>query len=656
MSDVNIIRYLSKFVNRSQDITDLLEIFLIITGSKAAVFFVRDTCTEHYKCVASTLDDKIEIKNSSKGVSIGHGEDLTSDYIINHSMSIIVREPEQELGILYLLNKEEGYSEEMLKDLSAPLSVLQMMAQTLHYKQKTSHDCQDLFMANMSHEIRTPLNGVIGYNQLLMQTNLSPTQKNYLSSMRQCSLQLMQIINDILDFFKLASGTMKEDHESFRTTEVIQAVSDALEHSLASKKQTFTYQIDERVPEFIVLDKRKLIQIMMNLVSNAHKFTPIHGAIMIYITSPIPNILELRVTDTGIGIAKEYHSKIFHAFEQIQGNDSCIGTGLGLAICRKLSNFMGGDVRVQSTIGKGSTFIVTVKYTSYDDYAHETKKDISLLSGKKILVVDDNTDNRILLSETLFGWDMEPVICASALEALRMVQAKRGDGSQRHEFDIGLIDICMPNTGGIELAKQIKQDLPMLPLIALSSVDSFALTKDFLSKLDKPIDKVQLLTHICRVFQNRENPSAFLGSVQDVRPSASATSATFNKDMRILIAEDVPYNSNLLVTMLKNMGYWDITTAADGKETIEKLSEAHTKNKSYEILLLDLRMPIKDGYDVIMEHQKQGWNLPKIVVVTASIMTEDRDRCKDLGVKYFINKPIEMTQLCDVMLYVTSVL
>lgn len=658
MSDDKITKYLSEMVNRAEDINDLLDIFLTTTDSKAVVFFICDTCTEHYKCVGSTLDGvKIDVSDTSKhqGVVFGHGEHLMTDYIINNSMSIVIGDSTREFGLLYLLNKEGGYNDTLLKELSPLLGLLQLTAKSLHYQQKSSHECQDLFMANMSHEIRTPLNGVIGYNQLLMQTQLNPTQKNYLSSMRQCSVQLMQIINDILDFFKLSSGTMKQDIESFRPLEIIQAVSDALEQSLASKKQNFTYQIDDLVPEFLVMDKRKLVQIIMNLVSNAHKFTPINGAIMIYITTRAPNTLEIRVSDNGIGIAKADQSKIFRAFEQIQDNNSCIGTGLGLAICRKLSTFLGGDIRVQSTIGKGSSFIVTTTFKPYIDYAHETKKDIALLKGKKILVVDDNTDNRILLSEILFDWEMEPVICASALEALRMVQAKRSDGLRRHTFDIGLVDICMPNTGGIELAKQIKQDLPLLPLIALSSVDGFVLTPDFLSKLDKPIDKIQLLTHMCRVFQNRDKPTAFIGKADDCkRPSSSCTSSSFNKNMRILIAEDVPYNSNLLVTMLKNLGYWDITTAADGQATIEKLSAAHASNSSYEILLLDLRMPIKDGYDVILEHQKQGWDLPKIVVVTASIMTEDRERCKNLGVKYFINKPIELTQLSDVMLYVTA--
>ena len=657
MSHDKIVEYLSGFVNRTEDIGKLLTLFLEATQSGAAMLFVRDDHTDHYECVANSAGDtnvEFTLPSPPTTVTVGAGDGLSTTYIIKNSMCIPIRDLDDQLGLLFLLNRDEGYDEDLLSALSALLGVAQLVTKNLRNNLTRSHDCKDLFMANMSHEIRTPLNGVIGYNQLLMQTKLTSTQKNYLSSMRQCSIQLMQIINDILDFFKLSSGTMKKEAESFRASEIVQAVSDALDQSLLSKKQTFTYQIDDRVPKFLVMDKRKLTQIVMNLVSNAHKFTQISGAIMLYITSPSSNLLELRVSDNGIGIAKEDQGKIFRAFEQIQGGSARIGTGLGLAICRKLSNFMGGDVRVQSTLGKGSTFTVTAEFKDYEDFAQETKKDISLLKNKKILVVDDNADNRILLGEILFDWEMEPVVCASAMEALRMVQAKRADGSHRHTFEIGLIDICMPDTGGIELAKQIKQDLPLLPLIALSSIDSFTLTKDFESKLDKPIDKIQLLTHICRVFSNRENPAAFIGSLEGKRPCSSATSSEFNKDVRILIAEDIPYNSNLLVTMLETQGYWDVTTASNGQDAIDKLSHAHISGNSFEIILLDLRMPVKDGYAVIAEHKRQGWTLPKIIVVTASIMDQDREKCKDAGVRYFLNKPIEMSQLSEVMLYVSA--
>ena len=658
MSQNVIDEYLSSFVNRVQDIPKLLNLIRDTTNSKVTLLFLRERNTNYCQCIGCTTEDDIEFNGAQpKILTIGEGEGIAGlSQDITTSVYIPLQTSCNYLGFLCLLNRKEGYTEEIVKGITPLISLAQLATKDLESEAAQAHDCKDLFMANMSHEIRTPLNGIIGYNQLLMQTKLDATQKNYLSSMRQCSIQLMQIINDILDFFKLSSGTMKEEIESFRVTEIIQAVNDALDQSLLSKKQIFNSKIDDRLPPFLVMDKRKLIQIVMNLVANAHKFTPIGGSIMLYIDYKAEDTLEIRVRDDGIGISKADQGKIFRAFEQVEGETSRIGTGLGLAICRKLSNFLGGDIRVQSALGDGSTFAFTAQFKPYEDFAREITKDVTLLKGRKILVVDDNVNNRILLSELLFSWEMDPVVCASGMEALRMVQAKRTDGTPRHVFEIGLIDICMQEMNGIELAKQIKQGLPLLPLIALSSVDSFNMTKDFESKLNKPLDKVQLLTHICRVVSHRENPKAFIGLEETKRPCHDASASVFNKDIRILIAEDIQYNCNLLVTMLESLGYLDIVTAKDGKDAIDKLSHAHESNHSFEIILLDLRMPNKNGYDVIQEHTRQGWTLPKIVVVTASIMDEDRQKCRDLGVRYFLNKPIELTQLQEVMLYVSAVL
>ena len=245
-------------------------------------------------------------------------------------------------------------------------------------------------------------------------------------------------------------------------------------------------------------------------------------------------------------------------------------------------------------------------------------------------------------------------MCASSLEALRMVQAKRSNGEYRHVFDMGLIDICMPNTGGVELAIQIKEELPLIPLIALSSVDSFTLTKEFETKVNKPVDKIQLLSVMHRVISNTENPSVMLKDRKSHQLSSSSDSSCFHKDRKILIAEDIIYNSNLLVTMLEGFGYSNITTVFNGKDVIDEITKSYEVSEPFEIILLDLRMPIKDGYDVIDEYNKNNWVLPKIIVVTASIMEEDRQRCREKGVEYFINKPIELPQLNKTMLYVSA--
>ena len=657
----SVIPYLCKLVNSQEDITELLMLLTKATDAKVAYLLITDESSDTFECMYSSDGNikDIHIKASYKGninqVIINAGILACSKYVVNTDMCIPIRNNDRVIGLVFLLNSnKEGFDQSLLGNISSLLGVVQLVSVNCFNKLKEFHDTKDLFMANMSHEIRTPLNGIIGYNQLLMQTNLNTTQKNYLSSMRHCSIQLMQIINDILDFFKLSSGTMKNNIESFRASELVQGVKDALDECLKSKKQRFTISIDDNVPDFLAMDKRKLIQILMNLVSNAHKFTPICGSIMLNINCYKPNVLELIVSDNGIGISKEDQRKIFRAFEQLPDGTSRIGTGLGLSICKKLCKFLDGDIHVHSVLGEGSTFTVRTRFEEYVKFVKEVESDISILKDKKILVVDDIADNRLLLGEILFEWDMEPVVCASAMEALRMVQAKRADGSPRHTFEIGLIDICMPHTGGIELARQIKKELPLLPLIALSSIDSFTITKNFESKLEKPIDKIQLLTNLCSIISSRVNPVAFIGNKNSKRVCSTCEARDFDKKIRILLAEDIPYNRNLLVTMLENIGYSNITTASNGEEAIQRLSEAHKCNNHFHILLLDLRMPIKDGYEVIKEYRRNGWILPKIIVVTASIMDHDRNKCKDLGVEYFLNKPIEIPQLNEVMLYVSA--
>lgn len=649
-----ISNYLTGFLNSSPDPSQLLLSLIHSTESKMGLLFMRDGNTNHYECIAHNKKQSsatLAYGSLPESVTIGKGEGLSVDYPIKNSIYIPLSDEDGRMGYICLLNRYEGYRKDIVTELAPLISLTQLVVQNCRSRVLLSRDCKDLFLANMSHEIRTPLNGVIGYNQLLLQTKLTSTQANYLSSMRHCSIQLMQIINDILDYFKLSSGKMNDEVETFRSSEIMQAVSDALDQSLKGKRQKFTCHIDSNVPEFLLMDKRKIVQIVMNLVSNAHKFTGIGGAIILQISVPIPNTLEIRVCDNGVGIAKEDQSKIFSAFEQIQGESSRIGTGLGLAICRKLSNFLGGDIHVQSTLGEGSIFTVTSVFGNCTEDTIESDIDMSIIMGKKILIVDDNPDNRILLSEILFEWDTEPIICASAAEALRMVQAKRGDGTLRHQLDLGLIDICMPGTGGIELAMQIKQELPLFPMIALSSIDSFVMTKDFDSKLDKPINKMQLLSHIHKTLIQRA-PPAYIGD-KKVNLSVNSLSSNFNKDVKILIVEDVNYNSNLMVIMLENLGYHDISVACNGYLAISKLVKAQEADHPYEILLLDLRMPVKDGYAVIKEFKNRSWELPKIIVTTASVMDEDRERCKELGVKYFINKPVELTQLGDTMLYVS---
>jgi len=654
-----IVNYLGSFINNTENISELLRIYLKISESKHVALFVKEnniyTCFGYISDIYPDVTVKYILIDSESEIDISFEKNnFISPYSISNIIKIPILIKNVPIGVLCLIDREKKY-EEIVNILEPYISITQLILKNYIITQKYENIIKNnqvqsnctFTLANMSHEIRTPANGVIGYGQLLMNTKLSSIQSEYLKSQNQCCIQLMQIINDILDFSKLSSGKMNINKQCFAINEIIENIQNTIGQRINEKKQKLKCILSEEVPEFIILDKQKLIQIIINLISNAHKFSDIGSQIIINFENIDEGKLQISVKDEGIGISEQNQKKLFKAFEQF--NLECkSGTGLGLAISKKLAKLLDGDITVRSKVNLGSTFIVTVSYTPYDIYKKHIQKDTELLKNKTILVVDDIADNRILLSETLFEWQMIPVVCASALEALKLVL------SNRYKFDIGLIDICMPGTTGSELAEQIKEEQPFFPLIALSSIDTFIATKEFDQKVDKPINKVQLFNAIYNTLSKNHIPSTYIGenisSVQNCSPHK------INKNIRILIAEDIMYNRTILKNMLEILEYNHIDIAENGCVAIEKIKEARNKNNPYGILLLDLRMPVMDGFEVIDAITKKGWNLPKIIVITASVMDEDRQKCKIIGVEYFITKPIILSQLKDVMLHVSGLL
>lgn len=661
-SDNKVIKFLNNFVNRVENLKDLIHMYIETSNSRAGALFIQKGKTQKYTCLEHiNLDYDIE---EVKFEPLKKIENITTEnlglittYEIKNILIIPIKEYNNYIGVVCLLNNSDGYMEENVNELYSSYISLTQLILGKHkilndYKDICYNDysCKDLFLANMSHEIRTPANGVIGYGQLLMQTELNATQRGYLQSQNQCCIQLMQIINDILDFSKLSSGKMGINRECFSISEILEVVRGTIEQRIIEKKQKIKFIIGEEIPEFIILDKQKIIQILVNLISNAYKFTDIGGYIEVAFHIVESGILQIAVKDNGIGISEKDQFKLFSAFEQIQTSMCKSGTGLGLTICDKLVNLLDGKIEVKSTLGMGSTFIVKVKYKPYEDYERNMKRDAKLLKNKVILVVDDNADNRILLSELLFEWEMKPIVCASALEALRMIMANR------YNFSIGLIDICMPGITGTELAKQIKEERPFFPLVALSSIDTFITTQEFEQKLDKPINKVQLFNTIHRILSKEQTPSAYIGEESESISENFLISSNFNKNIKILIVEDIIYNRNMLENMILSLKYTHVDSAENGKIALNMLDDAMDSNEPYDIILLDLRMPLLNGYELIEKIKRKNWNLPKIIVVTASVIDEDKQRCKKLGIKYFITKPINMIQLKNVLLHVSEIL
>jgi two-component system sensor histidine kinase/response regulator len=505
-----------------------------------------------------------------------------------------------------------------------------------------------IFIASIAHEIKTPMNGLLGYLQLLQRTNLNETQSQYVNSMQHCSIQLMQIINDILDFSKLSSGKMSLSPECFSPSEIEKDVNDILGKNIQEKKQKLRY-ILENNPKYIIMDKNKLIQIIVNLISNANKFTQIGGTIDVTIKSDIENnILNISVKDNGNGISKENIPLLFNTFTQLNKNDQYHGTGLGLAITKKIVNLLNGNINVYSELGNGSNFIINIPYKDINNYQNDIKQDIIKLKGKKILVVDDNVDNRILLSELLFEWKMYPIVCSSPLEAYRLILGNH------YDFSLGLIDICMNEMSGIELARKIKIERPLFPLIALSSLDTnFSNWSDFECKLDKPINDIRLFNEIYKIITNKKKELYLCNdSFSDDSSSTCSPSSIFNKDIKILIADDNYDNCRMLEKMLNELGYNNVDSVNNGFKAINSLLQSYKDNNPYELLLLDLLMPEMNGHDVIkkLNDNINLYNL-KIIVITASVMDEDKEKCKKNGIKYFLTKPIEMSQLNQILLH-----
>jgi signal transduction histidine kinase/DNA-binding response OmpR family regulator len=545
-------------------------------------------------------------------------------------------EKDKYIGCLFLINNySNNFTIDQLSDNNTNITnckiILHNTRLLLELNEFNKLTNQDLFLANMSHEIRTPLNGIIGYNQLLVQTEMSNVQQNYIKNMNQCSIQLMQIINDILDFSKLSSGKMNISTECFSLDEISETLANALGTRMNNKRQRLQISISKSVPRFILMDKHKLIQICINLITNASKFSDINKSIFLNIKTINDTTLHISVQDYGIGISKCDIEKLFNVFSQLKTQtNKASGSGLGLAIVKKLVSLLDGNVSVISSPNKGSTFSFTCKFEQYEEY-QDNISNLECLIDKTVLIVDDVPDNRILLSEIIYGFNMNPVVCATAVEALSIIL------SDRYDVDIALIDICMPGISGSELANIIKKEKPLLPLVALSSLDSFVKTSDFEYKIDKPVNKAQLYNCMSRLL----HPSNILEKEPCLKVASS--------DIKILLAEDVKYNTDILVNFLAKSNYTNIDTVENGQECIEMIKLSYEKQILYDVLILDLRMPVLDGYGVLKHLHQEGLNIPDIIITTASIMDVDRSKCIDYGINHFVTKPINYNKLTSIL-------